>query len=266
MSAIASRVLSAGVLLVWAAVLLYFELSGRVANYLHPAFHFWTFSSAVVLAAMAAALLLTRPSDSDAPPIRWPARLFGTGVLVIPLLLATWISPSQFGATAVWNRGFVQDVGDLAAYQPPMDPPLPREDGSIGEGEPMNPSLYLPRNEKGQLQAEAIDLLYAAKEPTLRPDFENKEVEIIGQFLPARTGNADGDRFNLVRMFVLCCAADARPLAVTVKAAPGTSFPEMEWIKVTGRATFPVESGRHTPLVIADHIEPTEPPPETFLY
>lgn len=260
------RFVRAGVLLVWAAILLYFEFSDRVANYLHPAFHLWTFLSGVVLALLAVVLLVTRPSGTEPEPGKWASRLFGSTVLVVPLLLATWISPSQFGATAVWNRGFVDDVSFLRSYEPPMDPPLPREDGSIGEGEPLNPSLFLPKNEQGQLQAEAIDLLYAASEPTLRPDFENKEVEIIGQFLPARTGNPDGDRFKLVRMFVLCCAADARPLAVAVKAPPGTTFPEMEWIKVTGRATFPVESGRHTPLVIADHIEVTEPPPETFIY
>ena len=51
----------------------------------------------------------------------------------------------------------------------------------------------------------------------MRADFENKEVELIGQFMPPRADNPKGDRFNLVRMFVICCAADARPVAITVK-------------------------------------------------
>ena len=76
---------------------------------------------------------------------------------------------------------------------------------------------YLPRNEAGQIKAQTVDLLYAAEEPTMRADFENKDVEVIGQFMPARANNPEGDRFNLVRMFVICCAADARPVAISVQ-------------------------------------------------
>ena len=70
-------------------------------------------------------------------------------------------------------------------------------------------------NEAGQIKAQTVDLIYAAEEPSMRADFEGKEVEVIGQFMPARENNAPkADRFNLVRMFIICCAADARPVAI----------------------------------------------------
>jgi uncharacterized membrane protein YcgQ (UPF0703/DUF1980 family) len=130
----------------------------------------------------------------------------------------------------------------------------------------MDPSLYLRRNADGQILAEAVDLLYAAADDDMRRDFENQEVEIIGQFLTPRTGNPDGDRFQLVRLFVMCCAADARPVAISVQAPPDTDFPEMTWIRIRGQATFPLEGGRRIPLVRAVSVDETEPPRETFVY
>ena len=52
-----------------------------------------------------------------------------------------------------------------------------------------------------------VDLLYAAQDPSLRTDFENKKIEMIGQLMPDNVSNASGKRFKLVRMFMVCCAA-----------------------------------------------------------
>jgi uncharacterized membrane protein YcgQ (UPF0703/DUF1980 family) len=100
----------------------------------------------------------------------------------------------------------------------------------------------------------------------MRSDFDGHQVEVVGQILPARTDNPSGDRFHLVRMFIMCCAADARPAGINIEKTGGTEFPEMSWVKVRGRATFPVENGRHSALVVAESIEETEPPRESFIY
>lgn len=264
-----SRFIAAGVFLVWGMCLSYFFLSGRMASYLHPAFHAWTAISGVVMLAIAVALVFLPPSGMESGPeaARSTAAWAVTGfALVFPLLGATVLSPSEFGATAVRNRGIIQNIGDLPAFSPAMDPPLPREDGSIGESTPIEVADYLARNAKGQILAETVDLLYAAAEPTIRQDFEGKEIEIIGQFMPAESDNPEGDRFKLVRLFVMCCAADARPVAALVEAAPGTTFPEMTWLRITGRATFPMEGGRRRAVIAADTVEEIDSPPETFIY
>lgn len=267
MNAIVARFLSSGILLVWGVVLVSFQITGRLDSYLHPAFHVFTTVSGVVLVLLACALLLTRPSGlgSSQPP-RLAAAIASAFVLTVPMLAAVVISPSEFGAAIVRNRGLIEDISSLPSYIPPMEPALPTEDGSIGAETPIDAAAYLSRNEKGQIRAETVDLLYAAAEPAIRQDFEDKEIEIIGQFVPARTGNSSGDRFNLIRMFVMCCAADARPVAVLVQTKPGTSFPEMTWLRVTGKATFPLEGGRRVALVIADDIEEIGAPDETFIY
>lgn len=265
MNAIAPRFAASGILMVWGIVLTYFYVSGRIASYLHPAFHIYTVVSGGVLLLLSLALLLTMPDESSEHGLS-RVGIFPLLLLTVPLLAATKISPSNFGATAVLNRGMVDNIADLPGFSPPMDAGLPNADGSVAEGTMMDPSLYLKKNADGYIMAEAVDLLYAAGEPTMREDFENKQVEVTGQFLPALTGNPNGDRFNLTRLFVMCCAADARPVAISVQSNPATDLPKMTWVKVRGKATFPVEGGRHMPVVVAESVAETDAPEESFLY
>ncbi|MEI8292673.1 MAG: TIGR03943 family protein [bacterium] len=260
-----SRLAAAGVLLIWGATLGYFYLSGRITSYLHPAFHIYTGLSAGVLLILSLALLLTIPNGSGQHSLSGIG-IFPVLVLTIPLLAAAKLSPSTFGASTVLNRGTVDSLADLPGFSPPLHPALPRADGSATDGTLMDPSLYLKKNAEGYIVAEAVDLLYAADEPTMREDFENKPVEITGQFLPSHTGNPHGNRFNLTRLFVMCCAADARPVAISVQTTPSIDLPKMTWVKVRGKATFPVEGGRHIPVVVAESTTETDAPKESFLY
>ena len=264
-----------GTLAVWGTVLCYFYFSDRIGSYLHPSFHIWTAVSGIVLLLMAFGTfffpLTAECCDGDCVHPQGPKGIVGMGictlVLVFPLLMTTAVSPSQFGATAVMNRGMIDNIGDLPGYEPYVEPPLPTADGSVGPaGDPVDTGSYLLKNDAGQIQASTVDLLYAAQEATMRKDFENKEVEVVGQYMPARANNPSGDRFSLVRMFIMCCAADARPVAITVQTKAPENLPDMSWVKVTGKATFPIEGGKQVPVIVADQIVPCDPPPESFIY
>jgi uncharacterized repeat protein (TIGR03943 family) len=272
MSATNSRFTASAILLVWGIILVYFQLSGRITSYLHPDFHIPTFVAGIVLLAISGALLFTfqtaGPSQANDCGSRHP---FGGGILAIALLLApllcsVWISQGRYSANTVMNRGIVTDSAQLPTFFSPVDPDLPGESGTPVDGSIMDPSLYLKKNAEGYIIAETVDLLYGASEEGMRADFENKDVEVKGQFISMRTGNPNGDRFQLMRLFVMCCAADARPVAITVQAKSGTQFPEMTWVKVLGKATFPVEGGRHIAVIEASAISETEPPAESFNY
>ncbi|HEY5706416.1 MAG TPA: TIGR03943 family protein [Terrimicrobiaceae bacterium] len=276
MSASLQRYLSAGVLTIWGVVLAHFYISGRLASYLHPSFHALTGISGVVLLLLAVGVLFLPAEDEQCSgPCcehlhgqRRPARsVLAALILVVPLLAAALVSPDQFGAVVATNRGLIDRISDLPGYKPYVEPPLPTAaDSQEGEGTQGAGESYLPKNEAGQLKAQTVDLIFAAEEPTMRADFEGKEVELIGQFMPTRAGNPEGDRFNLVRMFVICCAADARPVAITVQTDKAQPIAEMSWVRVRGKAAFPVESGRRVALVLAESVMPCDPPEETFIY
>jgi uncharacterized repeat protein (TIGR03943 family) len=269
------RFSSAGVLAIWGMVLGYFVVSGRLASYLHPSFHVWTAASAVVLLLLAAGLLFL-PEQShhecescgdhshDQP--KTLRNSVAAVVLVLPIVLAATISPDQFGAVTVNNRGYIGSINDLPSYQPYVEPALPAAEDSQPAGASSGDDTYISKNAAGQIKAQTIDLLYAAEEPTMRADFEGKEVEVIGQFMPASENNTQKDRFNLVRMFIICCAADARPIAISVQTDQPHGIAEMSWIKVTGTASFPLEGGRRVPLLVAKNVTPCDPPEETFIY
>ncbi len=276
MRTIISRYLWAIVLTIWGGTLGYFYFSGRIASYLHPSFHIWTLLSAFLLIFMALGLLFL-PAEGDCcagecvhPGKSLGGQAFSAVVLVIPLILATIFSPGQFGLAAVQNRGLVQSVEDLPSYRPYQEAPLPNQDGSISEPSGSQPSVdlgdYLKRDDEGRIEAQSMDLLYASMDASMRQDFEDKSVSMIGQFLPAKTKNAKGDRFDLVRMYVMCCASDAKAVAVSVQTSEQPKIPEMSWVKITGKATFPLEGGKHVPVIEAASVTPCDPPDETFIY
>ncbi len=220
-------------------------------------------------------------------------------ILLLPLSVTSMVSPDGFGKTAMLNRGIITDATALGLPPPgsrssagPQErsgsavPPAVEETGSgirppelplpsnAAPGAPPAADAqaapatqdYLQRTPEGFIVAEVLDLLYAAQDNALRKDFEGKTVQLIGQLMPDATNNPTGNRFKAVRMFMTCCAADARPVATLVESEKPPGLEEMSWIKITGTATFPIENGKRQAILKADVIEKAEPPDETMLY
>ncbi len=274
MNQLIHRLLSVVVLSVWGVVMLVMFFTGRIDNYLAPSFRVYAAVAGGVLIALAVVLVLLPRSvrmvelagceNSIARSL--PGHVFAAIVLVAPLLMAFTYSKSEFGATTVRNRGFADVVVDMPGRAMSVpEPALPGEEAPPEAVAPvMEINEYLAKNDEGQIIAELIDLLYAAQEPTMLPDFQDQIVELVGQYLPEESG-AVGEG-KLVRMMVSCCAADARPIAVDLRTANGVELPEMTWVKVVGKATFPVLGGKRTPIVETQSVEETDPPEELFFY
>lgn len=278
------RFLTLVTLLCWAGLLLYFWLGGRVAAYLHPQFHAWVAAAGFILLALA--------------PLWWwasgrragccgscgcgaaeaePGGRLGAGaalafaVLLLPAGAAAVISPGEFGEAAVANRGMVTDVSQLPSVQFGTGRARGGAETDATEGIPDAADFegdegveYFVRGPDGAIKLETIDLLYASEEPTLREQFENQRVAVTGQYVPPSGGGSGG--FDLVRMFVICCAADARPLGISIVAPEAVEVPRMGWVRITGTARFEEKDGRVQPKLEAEKIERVEAPPEPFLY
>ena len=224
-----------------------------------------------------------------------PGQILAFLVLLLPIGAAAAVQTDSFSSRAILNRGLVENAAGMpqastsltppaptgtknvtapAPARPaaPLEPPLPTADGQsappaiAAAADRVDATQYLRKSPEGLPIAEVVDLLFAADDQSMRPDFEGKQIEIIGQFLPDRGGSKM--KFQLVRMFMLCCAADARPVAVTVEA-PGTleGMTDMSWVKVIGKVSFRAGAeGKMTAVIQADRILPTNPPPEIMLY
>ena len=283
------RTLTLVTLLVWGVLMLWFWASGRIVAYLHPQFH-------PLVAGAGAALLLLAPAwwwatrdvtegcshcgghhghnhEKEPRSAMSAGAVFAFVVLLLPVSAAAFISPSQFGEVAVMNRGIVSSVSQLPASGPPT--PASLEDAPLlGDGEQL-PEVddwpdgqeegveYYSRGPDGAIQLETIDLLFAAEEPGLRDEFDNQRVSIVGQYMPFPDG---GTHFNLVRMMMVCCAADARPIGVAVETRQAQHLPRMGWIRVTGTARFFHRGGLHEPRLTVEKIEEVPAPREKILH
>ena len=280
-----NRILTLITLLLWGGTLLYFWASDRIGSYLHPQFHPY------VLVAGAGLLVLSalwwwasRGSEAgchdcgchheqdNEPRSRLSAgAAFAFAVLLLPVSAAAFISPSQFGEAAVMNRGIVTDISQLPSAElpdgswedaPEWDESVDGVDASWPEGQEEGVE-YFTRAPDGSIQVETLDLLFAAQEPGLREEFENQRVSIIGQYVPPRGGSTGG--FDLVRMFMVCCAADSRPLGIKVTGEP-IAVPRMGWVRITGIARFVDNGGVLEPSLELEKIEEVEAPRESLLY
>ncbi len=272
MTSLLHRFLTAGVLIVWGTVLGAFYFTGRITAYLHPNFQPFTLAAGIVLVVLALLVFLAPDLEASCAPAtdRSPLRsVLLALVLVVPLLVTFAHSEDSFSASTVTNRTYVQDIAQLpgATSPAPVEPALPdgESSGQSSGDTPADPDAF-PKNAAGDLQVQSIDFLYAAQLPDMRAQLENQSVEVIGQLMPAKTNNPKGDRFDVIRMFMTCCAADAQPVALPVAPKEKPNLREMTWVKVTGKATFPVVGGQRMPLIENGKIEKTDPPEDTYLY
>lgn len=285
------RILTLITLLAWGALLLWFRFSGRVAAYLHPQFHAYVAVAGAGLLVLAALWWWASRDaggheacgccghdhdghdDHGAHGRLTAGAVLGFVVLLGPMGAAALISPGQFGEAAVMNRGIVTDVSQLPSAQPSFGqgwqnaPELGNEnlpDITEWPAEEEEGVEYFTRGPDGAIQLETIDLLFAAEEQALRDEFQGQPVSVVGQYVPPRRGG-DGD-FDLVRMFVVCCAADARPMGIRIKSPAAVEVPRMGWVRITGRAKFEMRNGRFEPSLEAEKVEPVAAPPERFVY
>lgn len=265
MTSIFHRLIAAGVLATWGSVIGIIYFTGRIGAYLHPTFQIFAVVAAAVL-GLFAILVLVAPdfqTSHGSAPRSTGRSLVAALILVGPLLLAFVKSPDSFGARTVANRTYVQDITQLPVA-PSVEPALPDESSPPADDSAAQSSF--PQNARGQLQAQVVDFLYAAQLPELRAELENKPIEVVGQLMPAKENNPKGNRFDIIRMFMTCCAADVQPLALPIEPNEAPALREMTWVKVTGRATFPVVGGQRVPLIEGAVVEKTDPPEDTYLY
>ena len=291
-----SRNLSVAALFAWGSLMLYFFFSGRLTSYVAPFLKPLVVISGVFLLVIGVCILfggnqLAQSTEDGGRELYAPGRVRATkwlafALLVLPVWVAAGVSKDRYGAAAILNKGVNTTLSPGYASKSPalaaaaanasaqapaaVEPPLP---GATPLPPDANSALdaaqYLKKTADGHVVAEVTDLLFAAEDDSMRPLFENRTIELIGQYLPVK--GASDKHFQIVRMFMVCCAADARPIAVgvlpPVKADTKAKAPvEMAWTRVVGTVDFPLENGHRIPMVHAQTATPCDPPSEAMLY
>ncbi len=178
---------------------------------------------------------------------------------------------------------------EVAAQEHGDEPALPTQDSGAEDAAPPPPGTgayqnpFLKPDAAGNVKVQVTDLLYAAQESFTRKDFEGKRVEIIGQYLIPKKGtpkhDPDRNSFMLLRLVMVCCAADMMPAAVKIEGPKKSvhAFHKTAWIKVIGRVHYrPRPKGLSDdgidygdipePVIVAESISKASTPKEKYIY
>jgi uncharacterized repeat protein (TIGR03943 family) len=251
-----------------------FYVSGRINQYLNPIFRLLVLIAGMAIVIAGLVYLMTTHSGQccldedcvhghvDSPP--WSLAFFG--VICLPVLFGAIFSKDAFDRQVVVNRGLFRDSakppGARLFHRSVLGNPVSPVNLGAHINEAMSGSGDLPTADDGNIALEVSDLLYAETQEPLRKRIAGKTVEVVGQFLSGSTN----DEFKLVRMFMWCCAADARPIYVSVAHASLGDVSDLEWVKVTGTAEFSTDKGQTRVLLKADSVDAADPPEEAMLY
>ena len=125
----------------------------------------------------------------------------------------------------------------------------------------------VPQNEKGEFLLDVPQIFYTAGDKELMQVMEGIPVETTAQLMEETLHNPDNTRLKAFRLFIECCAADARPLSIPIdfgKAPP--EYTEMGWYKIYGKLHYSHENEEIIPLLQIERIEATSEPTDGLLF
>jgi hypothetical protein len=224
-------------------------------------------------------------------------------VLLVPLLVATGYSKDRFSSEylAKWgkierqmmqmriarnNEARQSDTNEVSAASNPYTregidaatpgtgdtPPDPKSDEK--EATPSWNTFTMddlknmvPQNDKGEFLLDVPQIFYTAGDKELMEVMEGIPVETTAQLMEETLHNPNKTRLKAFRLFIECCAADARPLSIPIdfgKAPP--PYVDMGWYKIYGKLHYAREDGEIIPLLQIERIESTVEPTDGLLF
>ena len=198
--------LKAIVLSIWAAFFVWLLFSGEVYRYIGPRTYWVVIFGAVCLSAVAIGnLVLTMGSDASRAS---SLQIIGFVASLVPIILVLLIPKPSLGSLAVSRK----ISGSIVASAVRPSAADPGGDVSFQEVTLSSESLEY---------AAALGLA------------DGYTIELTGFVSGAPIGVQDA--FPLTRFSIFCCAADAIPYTVPVRAPVGTpDYPRDTWLEVEG--------------------------------
>lgn len=225
-AALTETVLLAGL----AMLILLDTVRGTLFYYIHPRSTPLVIVSAIVLLLFA----LERSRGLYAPPQEvGPERTALYLLLCLPLVFGVLVPPQALGAEAGSGRGLV-NAGLLNGIPPNGDT-----------------RTWTLLDWAAALNAEGARLAHAP-------------VQVTG-FVYHEASDSSAP-FDVARTVITCCVADSRCVGLPVVWQGAAMPPANGWVKVSGEIGQIDSSGSKEFVILAQHVEPTTPPDNPYLY
>lgn len=159
-------------------------------------------------------------------------------VTALPLILGTLIPPSPLGASAIATRSVSNNAGIAGGSEHTLTT-VPAERNILDWVRAMN-----AEPDPAALNGQTADVV----------GFVYRDVR-FGQ-----------DQFMLARFTITCCVADATAIGLVVQSPEAEQLTDDSWVHVHGTFTEGSLDGEPAPVLVADEIEPVQPPEQPYLY
>ncbi|MEM1443385.1 MAG: hypothetical protein AAGF67_13645 [Verrucomicrobiota bacterium] len=227
--------------------------------------------------------------------------LFSLIVLLIPFLFATGYSKDKFSSEYLSKWGKIERqmlqmrIAERNAARPPsissVDPGAnPYVSDAISEESPTSADTppdrestesddawatftledlkqMVPQSDNGDFLLDVPQIFYTAGDRELMDVMEGIPVETTAQLMEETLHNPNGTRLKAFRLFIECCAADARPLSIPIDfgGAP-PEYTEMGWYRIFGELRYLDEDGDLFPVIDVGSIEATSEPTDGLIF
>lgn len=183
-------------------------------------------------------------------------------------------APAPASVTNPYTREGIEaaqaEPGAAPSPPDPDAPPAPKEEAageSWGTFTIEDLKKMVPQNDKGEFLLDVPQIFYTAGDRELMEVMEGIPVETTAQLMEETLNNPDKTRLKAFRLFIECCAADARPLSIPVdfgKAPP--AYTEMGWYRLYGKVHYSRENEEIVPIIRIERIEETSEPTDGLLF
>lgn len=252
----------------WAGVMLYFYGSGRIRHYLAPDFQPICLVGGLVLAVLSLFVMITYRvsadcghnhragdvADHEAAEMHPLASLV---LMLAPVMAAVMWTQDMYSQEALARKALYDAPAPIPPFSYKDMPPLTMEEIEKTHR----------KNADGDLQFNLLEIYFAMGDVEMIRLIEGKGIEIEGRLVMEKMNNPNGTRRRLYRLFITCCAADARALPIILEF--GKTPPEIaenQWVKVTGVIRFPKENGATQAVLEVKDAKQTDAPwEESFM-
>lgn len=228
---LAAQLLAVG----YGAYLLYAFWTGALYFYIHPIYILPTVAAGLLLLALAAAARRGEGPGGHGTPTP-----LAVALLALPLALGFLLPPRPLGLSTAAQRGV-----DLT--------PLGRIEEAPEFRVGLRPEAFTIKDWVKALQADPEPSRHAGK-----------LARVIG--FVYRDDRLPGDWFLVARFVVQCCAVDAQPVGLPVRAADGRVPEQGGWVAVEGAWEVAEVGGQRRAVIAATAVAPTERPAQPYLY
>ncbi len=245
-------------LIVWGGVLLYFYSSGRMAQYLAEQFRNTALWGALAMMVLGLFNIITAKQeaaccgeageehDHDHSDLHPGVVLF---TMIVPVLAASFLTKDMYSQNVLARKGLYNNKIDTKAF-------FNQRKAFTKETLEQNTK----KTEDGHYLVDLLDIYFAVSEPEMRAIFDGLPISLSGH-ISTDAEDAKPNHLRLYRIYVMCCAADSRPIPITLEFSGEQPDPNViKWITAKGKLAYVKEDGIDRAILRVTSYEASQPP------